>query len=78
MGTRDMLESGEVGEVTEACVEEVFSQATLHIRHAFTAATQQRSESKGQSVVIGKIKHVLCLCVQSPWSSHGACDPSGV
>lgn len=41
MGTRDMLESGEVGEVTEACVEEVFSQATLHIRHAFTAATQQ-------------------------------------
>ena len=42
MGTRDLLESAEVGEVMEGCVEEVFNQAVLHIRESFTAAGQQR------------------------------------
>ncbi len=42
LGTRDLLESGEVGEVLEGCVEEVFNQTLLHIRHAFTDASQQR------------------------------------
>ncbi len=42
LGTRDLVESGEVGEVMEGCVEEVFNQALLHIRHSFTDASQQR------------------------------------
>ena len=41
-GTRDLLESVEVGEVTGGCVEEVFNQLTMQIREYFTNASQQR------------------------------------
>ena len=42
LGTRDLLESGEVGEVMDGCVEEVFNQVLLQIRESFIAASQQR------------------------------------
>lgn len=42
LGTRDLLEGEEVGEVMEGCVEEVFNQALLHIRQSFTSTSQQR------------------------------------
>ena len=51
LGTRDLLESGEVGEVVDRCVDQVLTQVDAHITRTFTAATLDITRYTGRSIL---------------------------